>query len=176
MLIVEIALGIVLAVLILSYLPQILGLAIGVVALALLLGVLTGVVALAISSPELLYFGCIFISLAFFNVFANHTNRLLLKHNERLPSWGRSSLKRANDISWTLLLFSSLLALLASIAVLIAIGWALQSLKFMDSAPAWAWSIGGIALPGILTWLIYRLPWPTKAHGNTKNERQTTAS
>jgi hypothetical protein len=162
MLILEIALGIVLAVLILRYLPQILDLAVSVVVLSLLLGVIAGGIALVISFPQLLYLAAIFIGIAVLLVLADHANRYIQTNYERLPPWVKSSLKCVKEIKWALVLFSSLWAILTSIAVFIGTAWVLDSAKLLDSFPSWGWNIFGIVVPVGLTWLIYRLPWPAK--------------
>ncbi|MBI4756780.1 MAG: hypothetical protein HY778_15455 [Betaproteobacteria bacterium] len=166
MVIVEIALGIVLAVLILRYLPQIFNLAIGAVALSLLLGVVAGGIALIVNFPQLLYLGVIFIGIAFLLALADHANRYIQNNYERLPPWVKSGVRRAKGITWTLLLFSCFLAVLTSVGGLIALAWVLDSAKLLESFPSWAWTISCIAMPVVFTWLIYKLPWPAKVRGN----------
>lgn len=166
MLILEIALGIVLAVLILRYLPQILNFALNALVLSLFLGAVVAGIALIIGFPQLFYLGTIFIGICVLLVLADHANRYIQNNSDHLPYWVKSALKLAKEIKWTLVLFCSLLAMLASVAVLIVIAWVLDSAKLAESFPSWGWGVLSIAAPVALTWIFYRLPWPAKVRGN----------
>ena len=162
MLVFEIALGIVLALLIILYLPQSLNFAVNTFVLLLLLGAVASVIVFVIAFPQFSYIVAIVIGVPAYYFLADHASRYLQKNSDRLPSWVKALLTDTKQINWTLALFSGLLALLVSIAVLVSAAWAWESAKHLGTFPTWAsGTLLCIVLP-VATCLIYRLPWPVK--------------
>lgn len=162
MLIIEIALGIVLAVLILSYLPEILGFSIGITALLIFLGVVAGVIALLANFPQLGIVILIAICIGVLGIIGKSLENYVRNNYEKFPSWLKWCLASQANINWMLLLFSCFLGFIACLVILGGIILALDSLKLLDKYSGLALAPWLVLLP-VATVLIYRLLSKLKA-------------
>ena len=158
MLIVEIALGIVLAAFIWRYLPLMLGLALSAATVLLSLGLAVAVVVLVVAYPRLLYALGVAVLIAALLVSGKYLRAAICGNYERFPLWLRRFMGMAVGVRWSLLLFSMFLGLVAWLvaffAVSLLLGVAVQSVS--DTVLATLFLVGPIFF-GVL---IYQLPWP----------------
>ena len=129
MLIIEIALGIVLAVLILRYLPQMLSVGIGVAVLCIVL-----IAAIAIFENYPRFLGAFLLGAGVLGI------------EKYTPS-----------IKWVLLLFSSFLAFIISIVLMATTAFLSESVKLSVQIPEWLSFALFLVTFLLFTWLIYRL-------------------
>jgi hypothetical protein len=135
MLILEIALAVVLAVLILRYLPQLLGVGIGVVVLCILL-----IAAIAIFENYPRFLGTFLLCAAVLGIE-----------------------KYTPTINWPLLFFSSFLAFIISMVLIVGVDSLLEPVKLSKQIPLSWRQAGSFIIFSLCTWLIYRLAWSTKS-------------
>ena len=165
MLILEIALGIILAALVLRHWPLLLGLVINAANAIVSMGIVIAAIVLVVAYPRLIYaIGTMILMLAFL-VLASYLRTYFQSNYVRLPPWFRRTLERIGRVRWALLLFSVFLALILWLAVLAACAWwmgaSTEHGRGLESTIAGSNLAALFILPPILFGLlIYRLPWP----------------
>lgn len=160
--IIEIALGIVLAVLILYFFPEIVGLAFIALAACLVLAIGASILLWAFNAPTSFFpiLGIAILIVAMAYIDAMRLRSKLERFAQKLPpSLKRWLPRHSGPMNWTLLLFSGFLAIILSLIVMLAAAWVLDVTNLMPLLPGWMWRSLFVILLPLLTWGIYKLPW-----------------